>query len=52
MCNDYSTFSKGTKLSPPEIIEQGDHYSVLAMHYGLVDLIHGYQVEALHAPTF
>jgi len=39
-------------LSLPIVIELGDNNSVTATHYGFVDVIQGYQVEALHTPTF
>jgi hypothetical protein len=51
MCNDRSTFSTFKKLSLPIVIELGDKNSVTTMHDGFVDL-QGYQVEALHTPTF
>jgi hypothetical protein len=51
MCNDRSTFSTFKKLSLPIVIELGDKNSVTATHYGFVD-IQGYQIEALHTPTF
>jgi hypothetical protein len=40
------------KLSLPIIIELGDNNSVTATHYSFVNVIQGYQVEALHTPTF
>jgi len=52
MCNDRSSFSTFEKLSLPIVIELGDNYSVIATHYGFVDVIQGYLVEALHTPTF
>jgi hypothetical protein len=52
MCNDRSSFSTFKKLSLPIVIELGDNNSVIATHYGFVDVIQGYQVEALHTPTF
>jgi hypothetical protein len=52
MCNDRSSFSTFKKLSLPIVIEHGDNNSVIATHYGFVDVIQGYQVEALHTPTF
>ena len=52
MCNDHSSFSTFKKLSLPIVIELGDNNSVTATHYGFVDVIQGYQVEALHTPTF
>jgi len=51
MCNDRSSFSTFKKLSLPIIIEPGDDNSVTATHYGFVNVIQGYQVEALHTPT-
>ena len=51
MCNDRSTFSTFKTLSLPIVIELGDKNSVTATHYGFVD-IQGYQIEALHTPTF
>jgi hypothetical protein len=52
MCNDRSSFSTFKKLSLPIAIELGDNNSVTAMHYGFVNVIQGYQVEALHTATF
>jgi len=52
MCNDRSSFETFKKLSLPIVIELGDNNSVTATHYGFVDVIQGYQVEALHTPTF
>jgi len=52
MCNDRSRFSTFKKLSLPIVIELGDNNSVTTMRYGVVDVIQGYQVEALHTPTF
>jgi hypothetical protein len=52
MCNDRSSFSTFKKLSLPTVIELGDNNSVTATHYGFVNVIQGYQVEALHTPTF
>jgi hypothetical protein len=40
------------KLSFPIVIELGDNNSVTAAHYGFVDVIQDYQVEALLTPTF
>jgi hypothetical protein len=39
-------------LSFAIVIELGDNNSVTAMHYGFVDVIQDYQVEALHTSTF
>ena len=33
-------------------MELGDNNSVTATHYRFVDIIQGYEVEALHTPTF
>ena len=52
MCNDRSSFSTFKKLSLPIVIEVGDNNSVTATHYGFVNIIQGFQVEALHTPTF
>jgi len=52
MCNDRTSFSMYKKLSPPLGIELGDNNSVTATHYGFVEVIQSYQVEALHTPTF
>jgi hypothetical protein len=52
MCNDRTNFSMYKKLSLPIVIELGDNNSVTATHYGFVDVIQSYQVEALHTPTF
>jgi hypothetical protein len=51
MCNDRISFSTFKKLSLPIAIKLGDDNSVTATHYGVVNLIQGYQVEALHTPT-
>jgi len=51
MCNDRSSFSMFKKLSLLIVIELRDNNSVAATHYGFVNIIQGYQVEALHAPT-
>ena len=40
------------KLSLPIVIKLGDNNSVIATHYGFVNIIQGYQVEALHTTTF
>jgi len=52
MCNDRSSFSTFKNLSLPIVIELGDDNSVTTTHYGFVNVIQGYQVEALHTPTF
>jgi hypothetical protein len=52
MCNDRSSFSTFEKVSLSIVIELGDNNSVIATHYGFIDVIQGYQVEALHTPTF
>jgi hypothetical protein len=52
MCNDCTTFATFNKLSLPIVIELGDDNSVTATHYGFVDVIQGYQVEAFLTPTF
>jgi hypothetical protein len=52
MCNDRSSFSTFKQLSLPIVIEVGDNNSVTTVHYGFVDVIPGYQVEALHTSTF
>ena len=51
MCNDSSSYSTFKKLSHPIVIELGDNHSVTTTHYGFVD-IQGYQIEAVHTPTF
>jgi len=51
-CNNRSSFSTFKKLSLPIVIELGDNNSVTVTHYGFVDIIQGYQVEALHTLTF
>jgi len=45
-------FSKFKTLSFSIVIELGDNNSVTVMHYSFVDVIQGYQVKALHTPTF
>jgi len=52
MCNDNSSFSTYKKLSIPIGIKLGDNNSVIATHYDFINVIYGYQVEALHTPTF
>ena len=52
MCNDCTSFSTYKNLSLPIALELGDNNSVTATHYKFVDVIQGYQVEALHTPTF
>jgi hypothetical protein len=52
MSNDRTSFSMFKKLSLPIVIELADINSVTAMQYGFVNIIQGYQVEALHIPTF
>ena len=52
MCNDHSSFPSFKKLSLPRVIELGDDISLTATHYGFVIIIQGYQVKALHTPTF
>ena len=52
MCNDHSSFSTFKKLSLHIVIELGDNNSVTATHYRFIDIIQGYQVEALHTPKF
>jgi len=52
MCNDGTSFSIYIKLSLPIVIELGDNNSVTPTHYGFVNVKQGYQVEALHTPTF
>ena len=52
MCNDRSSFSMIQKLSLPIVLELGDNNSVTAMYYGFVNVIQGYQVEALHTSSF
>jgi hypothetical protein len=52
MCNDRSSFSTFNNLSLPIVIELGDDNSVTATDYGFVNIIQGYQVEALYTPTF
>jgi hypothetical protein len=51
MCNDRSSFSTFRKLSLAIVIELGDNNLVTAKHYGFLDVIQGYQVEALQTPT-
>jgi len=51
MRNDRSSFSTFKKLSLPIAIQLGDYNSVTATHHGFVN-IQGYQVEAIHNPTF
>jgi len=52
MCDDRSIFSMSKKLSLLIIIEPGDNNSVIVMHYSFVNVIQGFQVEALQIPTF
>jgi hypothetical protein len=52
MCDDRSSFSIFKKLSLPIVVELGETNAVTAMHYYFVDVIHHYQAEALHTPTF
>jgi len=52
MWNDRTSVSMFKKLSLPIVIELGDHNSVTATHYGCINVIQGYQVEASHTPTF
>jgi hypothetical protein len=52
MCNDRTSFSTFKNLSLPIVIKLVNINSVTAMHYGFVVVIQGYQVEALHTPTF
>jgi len=52
MCNDRSSFPTFKKISLPIVIELGDNNSGTATDYGLVNVIQGFQVEALHTPTF
>jgi hypothetical protein len=51
MFHDCSSFAMFKKLSLPIVVELGDDNSVTATHYGFVEVIQGYQVEALHTPT-
>ena len=51
MCNDRSSFSTFKNLSVPIVIELGDDNSVTTTYYNFVNVIQGYQVEALHTPT-
>ena len=52
MCNDRSSFSTFKNLSLPIVNKLGDDSSVTATHYGFVNVIQGYQVEALRTLTF
>jgi len=52
MCNDRTSFSTFKKLLLLVVIELGDNNSVTATHYRFVDVIQGYQLDALHTPTF
>jgi len=52
MCNDCTSFATFKKLSLPVVIELRDNNSVTATHYSFVDVMQGYQVAALHTPTF
>jgi hypothetical protein len=45
-CNDRSRFSMIKKLSLAIILELEDDNAVTATHYGFVNVIQGYQVEA------
>jgi hypothetical protein len=51
MCNDHSSFSTFKNLSLPIVIELRDDNSVTATHYGFINVIQRYQVEALYTPT-
>jgi len=52
MCNDRNSFATSKKLSLPIVIELGDNNFITATHYGFLDVIQTFQVEALHTPTF
>jgi len=52
MCHVRSSVSTFTRLSLPILIELRHDNSVTALHYGFVNVIQGYQVEALHISTF
>jgi hypothetical protein len=40
------------KLSPTIVVKLGDNSIVTATHYGFVNVIQGYEDEALHSCTF
>jgi len=52
MSNDGSSFLWIKQLSLSILIELGDNNSVTATHYRFVDIIQGYDVEALQTRTF
>jgi len=52
MCNDCSSISIFKMLSVPIVIKLRDNNSVTTMHYGLINVIQNYQVEAIHNCTF
>jgi len=52
MCNDHSSFPTCKKLSHPIVIHLEDNNSVTAAYYGSLNVIPGYQVQALHTLTF
>ena len=51
MCKDRSSFPMFKKLSLAVVIELGDNNTVTTTHYCFINVIQGYQVEALHTPT-
>ena len=51
-CNERRSLSTFKMLSLPIIIKLRDNNWITATHFGFVDIIPGYEVNALHAPTF
>ena len=51
MCNDRNSFITFKKLCKSLLIELGDKSTVIASHYGLVN-ISGSKLEAIYTPTF
>jgi len=52
MWNDCSSFSTFKIISLPKVIKLADDNSVTATHYGFVNVIQGYQIDALLTTTF
>jgi len=52
ICNDCSRFWTFKKLSLCIVITLADNNWVIVAQYGFIDVIQGYQIEALHIPAF
>jgi len=52
MCKDRNKFNSIKKLRQPIVIELGDDNKVTVSHYGLVNILQEYEVNALYTPTF